>query len=411
MTLRFGSVCSGIEAASVAWTGSAPAPGFECVFTAEISPFPSAVLAARFPDVPNLGDFTTPEARASMLALAGGNPGDLDLLVGGTPCQSFSVAGLRAGDSDARGNLTHEFFRLVGTLLPRWVVWENVPGVLSIDGGRTFASVLGAMAGFGYGVAWRVLDAKFFGVPQRRRRVFLVGRLGDDGGRAGAVLFEPESLRGNTAPRGKKGKTAATGPGKGAAGDRGGVVVGGGNHTHALTSEGFDASEDGTGRGTPVVAVPAVPVANILSAVPPPAPPPVPFSVSQNESGYVTTDAAIFNTVTTNSNAAGRGNIKVCVPVVDSLPVPPSTPSPSSPAWRVRRITPEEAEALQGFPRGWTDIQIPLKSGRGIRRAADAPRYAGIGNSMATPVMRWIGLRLAAVDTATENFPEGNVPE
>jgi DNA (cytosine-5)-methyltransferase 1 len=183
--MTYGSVCSGIEGATVAWDRL----GWMPAFFAEVDPFCRALLAWHYPEVENLGDFTM--ARVA--------PGSIDLLVGGTPCQSFSVAGLRGGLSDPRGNLTLEFLRLVGRVRPRWVVWENVPGVLSIDGGRTFGAVLGALAQLGYGWAYRILDARFFGLAQRRRRVFVVGRLGD-GARAAEVLLEPEGMRGHPAP-------------------------------------------------------------------------------------------------------------------------------------------------------------------------------------------------------------------
>ena len=185
----YGSVCSGIEAATVAWHPL----GWRAAWYAEIDTFASAVLAHRFPEVRNLGDFTQIDAAAA---------GAVDLLVGGTPCQSFSLAGHRLGLDDPRGNLTLEFLRLAARARPRWVVWENVPGVLSIDGGRTFGTVLRTLADLGYGFAYRVLDAQFFGVPQRRRRVFVVGCLGGWQA-AAAVLFERESLRRDLAPRRK----------------------------------------------------------------------------------------------------------------------------------------------------------------------------------------------------------------
>lgn len=172
--MRFGSVCSGIEAASVAWESL----GFTPVFHSEIDPAPSKVLAHHYPNVPNLGDFTTI-----------GSEHKLDILIGGTPCQSFSVSGNRLGLDDDRGNLALQFCRLAGRLLPRWVIWENVAGALSTDRGRAFGSIVGALADLGYGWAYRVLDAGFFGSPHRRRRVFLVGHLGDWRG-AGAVLFD-----------------------------------------------------------------------------------------------------------------------------------------------------------------------------------------------------------------------------
>jgi len=188
--MRYGSVCSGIEAATAAWHPL----GWEPAFFSEIEPFPRAVLAHHYPDVPLHGDFTT---------IQGDEYGAIDLLVGGTPCQSFSIAGLRGGLDDDRGNLALEFLRLAQRTRPRWLVWENVPGVLSSNGGRDFGSILGGMVELGYGFAYRVLDAQYFGVAQRRRRVFVVGYLGDTAS-AAAVLFERHSLQGHPAPRREK---------------------------------------------------------------------------------------------------------------------------------------------------------------------------------------------------------------
>jgi DNA (cytosine-5)-methyltransferase 1 len=186
MSLRYLSVCSGIEAATVAWHPL----GFQPVAFSEIDPFPCAVLAHHYPTVPNWGDMTGfkdwPDA-------------NVDLFVGGTPCQSFSVAGLRAGLADPRGSLMLTYLAIAGRYRPRWLVWENVPGVLSSDDGRAFGSLLGGLAELGYGFAYRILDAQYFGLAQRRRRVFVVGHLGD-WRRAAAVLFERESLSGHPAP-------------------------------------------------------------------------------------------------------------------------------------------------------------------------------------------------------------------
>ncbi len=219
MTFRYLSVCSGIEAASVAWKPL----GWQCAGVSEIEPFPRAVLEHRQGVVPcdwdhrhsaqsNLtplfGDFTQIESH---------HVGPIDLLVGGTPCQSFSIAGLRGGLADDRGNLALEFLRLADRTRPRWLVWENVPGVLSSNGGRDFGAILGGMVELGYGFAYRVLDAQFFGVPQRRRRVFVVGHLGS-WQRAAAVLFERHSLSGHPAPRREKGKSAPTIPSRSSAG-------------------------------------------------------------------------------------------------------------------------------------------------------------------------------------------------
>lgn len=314
--LTYGSVCSGIEAASVAWEPL----GWRPAFFAEIEAFPSAVLAHHYGSnmpgeplsrngVPNHGDFTQIPVGA----------GPVDLLVGGTPCQSFSVAGKRLGLDDPRGNLALEYVRLAKRLGARWVVWENVPGVLSSAGGRDFADFLGFLAGRritvprggwqnagivagvpgAYGLAWHVLDAQFVrvdgfarAVPQRRRRVFVVGYIGD-WRRAAAVLFEPEGMQGHPPPR-REARENVAGTITGSAGRRGGqpsggeieghlitAAFGGGNTSgsidvstaltahgvrqdfevetfvaHTLRGEGFDASEDGTGRGPPLVAVP-----------------------------------------------------------------------------------------------------------------------------------------------------------
>jgi DNA (cytosine-5)-methyltransferase 1 len=264
--MRYGSVCSGIEAASVAWHPL----GWRASFLSEIEPFPRAVLSHHYPEVPLHGDFTTIRA---------GEYGAIDLLVGGTPCQSFSVAGLRGGLDDERGNLALEYLRLADRLRPRWLVWENVPGVLSSNGGRDFGSILGGLVELGYGFAYRVLDAQFFGVAQRRRRVFVVGYLGD-WRCAAAVLFERHGLQGHPAPRREAGQGTAISPSLRARANSShradsqafipdvgyALNAHGGAHgrqdaesetliAHALRGEGFDASEDGTGRGTPIVPV------------------------------------------------------------------------------------------------------------------------------------------------------------
>lgn len=283
--MRYGSVCSGIESCTVAWHTL----GWEPAFFAETEKFPSAVLAHRFPETPNHGDFTTIEE---------GDYEPIELLVGGTPCQSFSVAGKRLGLDDPRGNLALEYLALARRLQPRWLVFENVPGLLSLDGGRAFAAFLQRLGECGYGYAYRVLDAQYIrvdthprAVPQRRRRVLVVGYLGDWRPPA-AVLFEPEGLRGDSAPRREAGQGTArdTAPSIGASGrgfgragetrgqdpvvacapvsamlnaayaDKWGLEDQHVNQgcpmyvSHSLRADGFDASEDGTGRGTPLVA-------------------------------------------------------------------------------------------------------------------------------------------------------------
>lgn len=204
--MNYMSVCSGVEAASLAWEGL----GWKPVAFSEIEPFPCAVLAERFPGVPNLGDMTKIEVTDDGIRGAGFtiHRKDVELLVGGTPCQSFSVAGRREGLKGASG-LAYHFVRLLREIQPKWFVWENVPGALSsrTDGQLDFNFLVGAFAECGYGLAWRVLDAQYvrsksfpFAIPQRRRRLFVVGCLGD-GERAGKVLFDGESLPGDTPPR------------------------------------------------------------------------------------------------------------------------------------------------------------------------------------------------------------------
>lgn len=205
--MTYGSICSGIEAATVAWHPL----GWKPSFFSEIDPFPRAVLKHHHPNVPLHGDFTT---------IQDGDYEPIRLLVGGTPCQSFSIAGLRGGMDDERGNLALEFCRLASRLRPAWVVWENVPGVLSSNGGRDFGSILGALVELGYGFAYRILDAQYFGIPQRRRRVFVVGYFGD-WRPAAAVLFDRYSLSGHPPPRRKTRKEIAGGVREGVAGTLG----------------------------------------------------------------------------------------------------------------------------------------------------------------------------------------------
>jgi DNA (cytosine-5)-methyltransferase 1 len=194
--MKYGSVCSGVEAATVAWHSL----GWQPQWFSEIEKFPSAVLKHHYPAVPNHGDMTKFKEW--------NDDRPIDVLVGGTPCQSFSVAGLRKGLDDPRGNLMLTYLAIAERYAPKWIVWENVPGVLSSNGGRDFGTFLAALGQIGYGFAYRVLDAQYFGVAQRRRRVFVVGYLGD-WRRAAAVLFERESLRGYPAPRRKAGQKVA----------------------------------------------------------------------------------------------------------------------------------------------------------------------------------------------------------
>lgn len=240
--MRYGSVCSGIEAATVAWH----ALGWTPAFFSEIEPYPCALLAHHYPDVPNFGDMTKFQEWPSA---------DIDVLVGGTPCQAFSVAGLRRGLADPRGNLTLTYLAIAERYRPEWVVWENVPGVLS-DRTGAFGAFLGGLAELGYGWAYRVLDAQYFGLAQRRKRVFVVGSA-RGWARAAAVLSLGEGLRGHPAPRREAREGTSQPATSGTLRSRHNFnttedASGGNLITHALRAEGFDASEDGTGRGIPL---------------------------------------------------------------------------------------------------------------------------------------------------------------
>lgn len=307
--MRYGSVCSGIEAATVAWHPL----GWEPAFFSEIEPFPRAVLQHHYPEVPLHGDFTT---------IQGEEYGPIDLLVGGTPCQSFSIIGLRGGLDDDRGNLALEFLRLADRTRPRWLVWENVPGVLSSNGGRDFGSILGGMVELGYGFAYRVLDARYFGVAQRRRRVFVVGCLGDTAS-AAAVLFERESISGNIETIRKAEGEAAK-------------VVGGSFGSGSKLPEDFPK---------------------------------------------------VINTLT--AHGGHRNEVR---DVANGFMIPFFNEGREC----VRRLTPVECERLQGFPDCYTEIPWRNKS---ADDCPDGPRYKALGNSMAVPVMRWIGERIEKVNS------------
>ena len=385
--MKFGSVCSGIEAASVAWKPL----GWQAAFVSEIEPFPRAVLAHHHPETPLHGDFTTIEA---------GQYEPIDLLVGGTPCQSFSIAGLRGGLDDDRGNLALEYLRLADRLRPRWLVWENVPGVLSSNGGRDFGAIIGGMVELGYGVAYRVLDAQHFGVAQRRRRVFVVGYFGD-WRRAAAVLFEPESLSGHPAPRRKPGEKPAPtisarptgGGGLGTDFDLdGGCVV-----TAPTLRAGGNKTGGDRPYGTDVDTCDSLVIfdtTQITSAAnysnPKPGDPCHPLAAGAHA------PAVAFSIMPMNSGKDFKGReTDIAQPVMAAGPAAENqggdyVVQPQASA--VRRLTPEECERLQGFPDDYT--LIPWRRGM----APDGPRYKALGNSMAVPVMAWIGRRIAAVE-------------
>jgi DNA (cytosine-5)-methyltransferase 1 len=335
--MRYLSVCSGIEAASVAWHPL----GWEAAAFSEIDAFPRAVLARHYPSVPLHGDFTT---------IGANDYGPVDLIVGGTPCQSFSVAGLRKGLDDDRGNLALEFMRLSARIRPTWIAWENVPGVLSSNGGRDFGSILGALGELGYGWAYRILDAQYFGVPQRRRRVFVVGCLGS-WQRAAAVLFERHSLQGNPAPCREAREVAPTVPAR--------RFGGGGLGADFDCDGGLIARCDTTGEGK---------------------------RFDSETTTLITAEA--FNW---QSGGDARGLDPKPTAQLQRCQVPAITSSAT-----VRRLTPRECERLQGFPDDYTLIPWRNKS---ADQCPDGPRYKALGNSFAVPVVRWIGERIQMVSS------------
>ena len=354
--MKYLSLFSGIEAATVAWEPL----GWEAVGFAEIEPFPAAVLKHHYPDVPNFGDVTKHKEWPHA---------NINVLVGGSPCQAFSVAGLRKGLDDERGNLTLTYLSVVDQYRPKWVVWENVPGVLSIDQGRTFGAFLGGLAELGYGFAYRVLDAQYFGVAQRRRRVFVVGHLGD-WRPAAAVLFERDSLSGYPAPSREKGEENSRVAGTLAASSAG-ISRPGGNANEldfcvtakTLTTKTRVDFETET----------------LL---------PMSFGID-HELGVHGLDKPT-GTLLKGSPTGGGHPLPAIVTGV--YPLAAGAHPPASADISVRRLTPVECERLQGFPDGYTDIQP-----KG-RATPDTPRYKALGNSMAVPVMRWIGERINSME-------------
>ena len=395
--MRYLSVCSGIEAATVAWEGL----GWEAIGFSEIERFPSSVLAHHYPDVKNYGDMT----KYKEWDIDGDS---VDLLVGGTPCQAFSVAGLRKGLEDPRGNLSLVFVGMVEHFKPEWVVWENVPGVLSSNGGRDFGSFIGALASIGYGFAWRCLDAQYFGVPQRRRRIFLVAHSSGDSRRAAEVLFEPEGLRGNFTKSRKTGEDTArcltTGTGIRYDWETETLVpVMYENHpndsrvTGPVDPSPTVAARWGTGGGnTPLVQHT--------------------FRKSRRAQSTEDYETWVPDNVTNTLNCFDIGDIRSVDIVTAPIPIQDVRPidkgqnglgigKEGDPSYTldkmatqgvahhmaVRRLTPTECERLQGFPDGYTDIRPNGKD------TPDGPRYKALGNSMAVPCMRWLGNRIQNV--------------
>jgi len=309
------SVCSGIEAATVAWEPL----GFKPVGFAEIEPFPCELLKQKYPNVKNYGDITQYEKW---------NIGQFDILVGGTPCQAFSIAGKRGGTNDIRGQLMYSYLDIVGKYKPQWVIWENVPGVLSSGKGLDFASFLAGLEECGYGWAYRVLDAQYFGVPQRRRRVFVIGHSDNRADLAAKVLFEQEKPR-TSFEEGEGKKKEITG---------------------TLTA-GFEARDFDCDT-----------ILNNQFAV-----------ESYTQSSFAQYKEGI-GTLRASGGDFGGGSETII-----------------KEGRNIRRLTPLECERLQGFPDNYTQIEW---NGKPKDQCPDSHRYKAIGNSMAVPIMRWIGERI-----------------
>jgi DNA (cytosine-5)-methyltransferase 1 len=447
--------------------------GWQAAGFSEIEKFPSEVLAHHYPTVTNFGDMT--KYKEWKL------DDPIGLLVGGTPCQSFSVAGLRKGLDDPRGNLALTYLGILDKFRPKWCVWENVPGVLSSGGGRDFGAFLGALGELGYGFAYRVLDAQNFGVAQRRRRVFVVGCLGD--WRAAAeVLFESESLSGNTKPS-RAQRESVTGYVESSFGQyredviagtskASGGVMGGGSETFLTIPIHDQATRtnkgNGLGIGNPgdpsptltrgdmhMVAHCVETFPTLLSSTAGVSRPGneatehqtyVAFGWQNSTSQSMSVDAITptldkskipavaysFDSLASNSMKSsnplsGCRQVELSKTIDTTYPCPSKNqggigilqsqfvdtyngtiqgdvaatmtadmagPTHSGPKvmqnMAVRRLTPVECERLQGFPDNYTNIK---------NKCPDGPRYKAMGNSMAVPVMRWIGERINKVNS------------
>jgi DNA (cytosine-5)-methyltransferase 1 len=468
--MRYLSVCSGIEAASVAWHHL----GWEPVGFSEIEPFPAAVLAHHYPNVPNFGDMTKHEQWPI-------TRGAIDLLVGGTPCQSFSVAGLRQGLADPRGNLMLTYLAIADRLRPRWLVWENVPGVLSSGGGRDFGTFLGALGQLGYGFAYRVLDAQYLrvgrwprAVPQRRRRVFVVGRLIERGARdwaaAGEVLALAEGLQGYLRSRRAKGKGFAADAEGGVGGGCCGTVsskwakgTGGpaGDECYNLiaqpTAYRWQNDRDGLQQDDAVAALRASQGASGFHEMNHPViTQPVPFtkakraqSTSDDETwvdGQVNPTLSLFDQGDTRATTvavdfhptqdpisstdgsthcmgtgSSRGDATIAVAFAENFhaisetnTAPSMTTSGYSTSQNAGGLGIASAMTVRRLtPRecerlqGFPDDWTMIPyRGKPPEQCPDGPRYKALGNSMACNCMSWIGERIAAYESQTPNQKE-----
>lgn len=435
--IKFGSVCSGIEAASVAWHPL----GWRAAWLAEIEPFPSAVLKHHYPDVPNIGDM-----KKLLDLIPSGEVEAPDVFCGGTPCQAFSVAGLRNSLDDARGNLSLTFCEIANAIdsarhvrgeQPAIVFWENVPGVLSTKD-NAFGCFLAGLAGeddplvapggkwtnAGYvlgpkrAVAWRVLDAQYFGVAQRRRRVFVVASARKDFDPA-AVLFEFDGVRRDTAPSRDSGKNLAASAARSVAlrgRDGGGTAElgdemagclrasgGGGDKPHVLAALAFGGNNQSgpidvaTARNACASASGRMDFESETFLVQPTSFHPTQDPISSTDGtthalgcGSSSGQASIAVAFTTEQTP--KYNEEQALTLTKQSPTGGGQPQAVMQSMRVRRLTPVECERLQGFPDGYTAIPWRKKP---ASECPDGPRYKALGNSWAVPNVRWIGKRIS----------------
>jgi DNA (cytosine-5)-methyltransferase 1 len=368
--LTYLGLCEGISTATVAWKDLMKPVGF-----AEIDEFPSAVLKHHYPDVPNFGDIT--KYKEWKLET------DPDLIIGGTPCQSFSVAGLRGGLSDSRGNLTLTFVNILNRFRPKWFIWENVPGVFSSNKGRDFHSFTEGLQAIGYSIGWRVLDAQYFGLAQRRKRVFVVGNNTGDIRGITEVLFEREGLLRDLAQSRQKGKDATK-------------KVRERSTEHDQRKKGVNAfdmqriSEYGNGEKSSTLkrrdykdhtdlVVDTVSAFSAHMSEP---------MVHKDKSGTLQAKnptAVVYQSNQTDARVKDMGN--TCQTVIARW----GTGGNNQPLVQqsvIRRLTPVECERLQGFPDNYT--QIPWK-GKAKEDCPDSHRYKALGNAMAVPVIQFLG--------------------
>ena len=418
--MNYISVCSGIEAATVAWKNL----GWNPLGFSEVDKFPSAVLKHHYPNVPNLGDMTNYKEWNI------NEP--VDLIIGGTPCQSFSISGLRKGLEDPRGNLALTYIGLLDHFKPKYFIWENVPGVLSSNKGKDFSSFIRAIQEIRYGFAYRTLDAQYFGVPQRRKRVFVVGCSSGDWRSAAEILFESESLSRDTEESRQKGKdTTKETRGSSTTDNRWPARIS--NTLDARYGDKMGLEDQHINSDCPRF-VPVSIQGNLIGRSEKAGPNGV--GASEDNTMYTLTktdvhavvyearakDARYRDTEQTSPTMKARWENMTDTPIVYEAQEPKifqqnqrdevryigedgsifGSLSADSGARQtnyvhqksvIRRLTPVECERLQGFPCGYTEIPYDNRP-----HTPDGHRYKALGNSMAVPVVKWIGERVNGIN-------------